>query len=102
MTLNLTDPTLAPLIARYRAWVEAENKKRAMQYAAYQSRDQQQYEEELAKYKALAWWKKWIDSEPEEEYSWVRYWRDSLDQGMTLVSGQGFLDWCVREGIEAK
>ena len=53
MTLNLTDPTLAPLIARYRAWVEAENKKRAMQYAAYQSRDQQQYEEELAKYKAL-------------------------------------------------
>jgi len=65
---NLTDPTLAPLVARYRAWVEAENKKAHHNW---------EREAGITGYK---------EYEPPCPMS---------------PTYQGFLDWCIREGIEA-
>jgi len=65
--LNLTDPTLAPLVVRYRAWVEAKNK------AIYHA-----WEREVG----ITGYKRHEPSEP------------------FFPTYQGFLDWCIREGIE--
>ncbi len=56
--LNLTNPKTAPLIARYRAYVEEQNRCIGAEFYAY-------YNRHVATY-------------------------------------QGFLDWCIREGIETK
>jgi len=66
--LNLTDPQLAPLVARYRAWVEEWYRK------LY---DIWEHEVGITGYKRY---------EPPEPFP---------------PTYQGFLDWCIREGIEA-
>ena len=62
--LNLTDPTLVPLVARYRAWVEEQNRP---------------------------------TREPRSTVP-GEFLRSTNRHVPTFF---GFLDWCVREGIEA-
>lgn len=81
--LNPTDPTLAPLVARYRAWVEAENQHINQQ-------NQVAYEKNRASYNNTSWLLRLIAFMPLEPPIYD-----------TQPTYQGFLDWAIREGIEA-
>lgn len=164
---DLTDPKLAHLVARYRAWVEAENglaKKEREVRVAYEKNRHQDYQRRWKEYeeardsektaatreqikrlyaaldqcrerqrslKEPSWWriftrrrdteilkmqiealqqkddrltKEWLElqySLPDTPLKYSPY--DRPNQHAYLeATYQGFLDWCVREGIEAK
>lgn len=167
--INLTDPKLAYLVARYRAWVDEQNERirceGARRLAEQQQREEayrqqrREYEERLQSkevveakkrltkardvlnqaqqerrdqqrtYQEWPLWKKVLIGEPDmreldgqivalqanlkkisDEYEKLhptypdlpRYdfnYQDPLPSYLQLT-GQGFLDWCVREGIE--
>ncbi len=92
--LNLTDPTLAPLVARYRAWVEEQNAQgwKEWEKQCIEACRQYDYEETLQEYR---------DS---QAYGLSKRLPRHYSPGLYFPSRptyQGFLDWCIREGIEA-
>ncbi len=89
--LNLTDPTLAPLIARYRAWVEAENKKCEKLWEDACLETSRQYE--VALYEEQERKRCGLPSYPPRRNSPGLFFPNK-------PTYRSFLDWCIREGIE--
>ncbi len=96
--LNLTDPTLAPLVARYRAWVEAGNEEPRKHNAVAVEINKALHAErdrKIEEYKALSWYEKRGREKP-RSHVYGTVWVKEL----TTITYQGFLDWAIREGIE--
>lgn len=89
---NLTDPTLAPLVARYRAWVEEMNKQGWKEWEKQCVEARRQYDEALQECREY------------QKYGLFKRLPRHYSPGLFFPSKptyQGFLDWCIREGIEA-
>jgi hypothetical protein len=98
--LNLTDPALAPLVARYRAWVEAENQRQEAENEQANkkiSELMQPYEERRTRYEARPGWLKAITPPPSIPRMSMLF---PLPHLTVTPTYQGFLDWAIREGIE--
>ena len=91
--LNLTDPALAPLVARYRAWVAAENKEREKRWEDACCDARREYDAAMKEYEAAGPSASWLSFPLSSHYSAGFFFPDK-------PTYQGFLDWCIREGIE--
>jgi hypothetical protein len=96
---NLTDPALAPLVARYRSWVETENNNIRDAWLSV-DREAVEYfrpwDEAREAYASRPWWLR-IITVPPRPRGFFKY----LFPGSYITeTDQGFLDWAIREGIE--
>lgn len=93
--IDLTDPQLAHLVARYRAWVEEENRKAGDYRHKQNTSNDEEYDVASKAYAELPWWKRLVSLRPVHKgHIFI------VEVNWKTVTAQGFLDWCIREGIE--
>ena len=93
--LNLTDPTLAPLVARYRAWVAEQQVQMTKQYEDNRKAVMDRYYASVDAYNSLSWWQKRTATRPA-----YPSWTDWGYPPQLKMSWERFREWCIREGIE--
>ena len=110
MTHPLLDlPTLAPLVARYRARVEEQNREAEARWKQETANTKEAYERALATYERdLAAFEARRQKLPEQSIvlgAPLRPRQSDYSAGHFFPKQptyQDFLDWCIREGIETE
>lgn len=92
---NLTDPQLASLVARYRAWVAEQQISINKHYEENRKAALDRYYASVDAYNNLSWWRKRRAYRPAYP-SWV----DWGNKNQIEMNWERFQNWCLREGIE--